>query len=105
MFKKGVIFIVCPKCSSVMAKYYPEYGYANTWRCPVCKTIVENNISNNDRERTINWLKSMGILYEEEANDIIITSKYCHLDPDDNKLIALRFDQNCKFLGIDYKKC
>lgn len=102
MFKKGVIFIVCPKCSSVMAKYYPEYGYANTWRCPVCKTIVENNISNNDRERTINWLKSMGITYEEENTDILITGKYRHPISDNNNFIVLRFTDSHKFLGIDH---
>ena len=97
--------MICPKCQAAMAKYYPEYGYANAWRCPVCKTIVENNISNNDRERTINWLKSMDITYEEEINDIIITGKYCYLDPDDNRLIALSFNENCNFLGLDYNEC
>ena len=96
--------MICPKCQTVMIKYYPEYGYTNVWRCPICKTVVENNIFNNERERTINYLKSMGITYEEENTDIIITGKYCYLNPDDNRLIVLRFNQDCKFLGIDYKE-
>ena len=97
--------MICPKCQAAMAKYYPEYGYANAWRCPACKTIVENNISNNDRERTIGYLKSMNITYVEENNNIVITGKYCYLDSDDNRLIVFKFNDCCKFLGIDYKEC
>lgn len=53
----------CPKCSNEMKMWYSQDGYANAWKCPKCNYTCENQESNNDKERFMSLLDSLGVEY------------------------------------------
>lgn len=53
----------CPKCNNEMKMWYSQDGYANAWKCPKCNYTCENQESNNDKERFMSLLDSLGVEY------------------------------------------